>query len=205
MSQQKAAVPVVGRLAPSPTGALHLGNARRFGRTGPLPYFDRILLLGEAGVPGGGRFDRLVPGGSVELINNAFIRPLPGATLFAAARREPPLDLAPFGAPLQELYVDQVFASLPFTMGGTRTGYGWTFALTVPNDPSWTGRRFYAQTLLGSPGRNSLGVTTTNAPEVTVGEVAPEARVLHADDPDAADGSFAPDEVPVVRFEGQFF
>ena len=30
MSQQKAAVPVVGRLAPSPTGALHLGNARTF-------------------------------------------------------------------------------------------------------------------------------------------------------------------------------
>ncbi len=30
MSQQNAADPVVGRLAPSPTGALHLGNARTF-------------------------------------------------------------------------------------------------------------------------------------------------------------------------------
>ncbi len=181
------------------------GNVRRYGRTGQLPYFDRVLLLGEASAPSGGRFVRLVPRGSVELINQAFIQPLGGVTLFAAARRDPGLDLAPFGAPLQELFVDQVVASQPFQMGGTRAGYGATLSLSVPNDPAWTGRRFFAQSVIGFPGFNALGVVTTNGLEVTVGAALPSSRVLLAEDPDAGDGRLDVHDAPVVQFEGQFF
>jgi hypothetical protein len=188
------------------------GAATQFGVSGDHPSFDNLLLFVATGndlVP-----RRLAPGNTIDFLSSLFFTTAPGVVALGTAPQPAPIDLAPFGAPTNSLYVDPIVTAphvwLPSPIGSLST-----FALAVPNNPAFVGATIYGQSAILVPTANPLGLVTSHAVETRLGdalEVLP-LQQLDAADPNAATGTvvdFGTATQPepgavVIRFDGTFF
>lgn len=165
------------------------GSVTHFGTTGDDPTGDNLYMSVASGVG----FDldpaQVVVGGTVHFFaNRSFSQPA-GLMVLGLAAPLAPVDLSPFGAPTNFLYVDpQVL--LPLTWTQSFIGYYAAVVLPTPNDLSLVGTIVYTQSAVLEPTANPFGVITSGAVEVRLGdpfETMP-VRQLDAFDPAATTG-----------------
>lgn len=187
------------------------GSATQFGRPGDNPTFDTLRLLASTGndlVP-----QLIAPGGFVEITTTTGFTTPPGLLVLGLLPVDPPFDLGAIGAPTHLQYVAPLAT---FLHGWQGSFIGWfsTVRIDVPGDPAFVGLRLYAQSTGLEPAANALGLVTSNALEVRIGDaLAPlPLRQVDAADPTALTGTLVdfsfgtgtrPGAVP-VRLVGVF-
>jgi hypothetical protein len=164
------------------------GTATRYGQPGDNPSGDFLNLI----VHTGNSLDptRIAIGNVVEFSSTLFFSNPPGLLALGIAPAPGPIDLGFLGATNQFLHVDPLVL-VPH--GWTQTFIGWssTFALGVPNDPSWIDDVIYAQSALFDPTANPFGIVLSHAVEVRIADNQQSAlpmQQVDADDPSAAAG-----------------
>lgn len=164
------------------------GSATSFGRAGDIATFDNLNLLVATGwdlIP-----DRISLGNTVEFVTTMSFAAPPAVFAIGTTALPTPLDLTPFGAPGNELYL---FSDVIVPLSWTQSFIGWfaTVSLTVPNDPTLVGALLYGQSAIVEPTSNQLGLVFSNAVEVRVGDPLEPAlvRQIDANDPAATNGS----------------
>jgi hypothetical protein len=185
------------------------GSIRSLGATGPTSVPDRLELI-AAGNAAQGPFSGLVPGGAFKLAVQSTAKAYSGTLLASLFEPFFPIDLGPYQAPNNFLHLAQpVVVSQPFTLQPVGGGYLTSWLVQVGNYPRVPFYRFTAQAFVLDAAANGLGIVTTNAQRITIGEPLPHpSNQVEADDPNAASGTFAyPGGMPggaVVRLDGSF-
>ena len=123
------------------------------------------------------------------------------------------MDLGAIGAPGNFAFINPI-AYEPLTWQGSFIGWNGVAPVVVPNQPSLIGFVVFGQAALLDAAANALGVITTSALEVRIGDAsALPMQQLDADDPAAATGNLLDfgwfnhplmGAVPVL-LEGTFF
>ncbi len=186
------------------------GSATRFGTNG----YNSFWFLRELSVSTGGGLEPrlLAPGQTIDFVSKYAIDP-PGLLTLGTAPQSAPIDLGPFGAPTNFVYIDPIVLA-PHSWVPATSGWQSTFQLAVPNNPAFVGATIYGQAVSVEP-KNALGLIFCHAVEVRIGdqfEVFP-LQQLDATDPAAATGTlvdFGTGTQPeygavAIRFEGTFF
>lgn len=188
--------------------ALPGGATRSLGSTGPTSGgFDQLRLLVAAnGTTGQGRYAGLVPGDSIVVFTQAN-RAFTGQMMFGTTRL-PAFDLGPYGAPSNTLEMLPDL-TLPFVMTSGIGGYRGTFTLPIPAQNNLVGGVLYAQAFVVDTPANSLGIVTTNAYELKIGEPGPHmSQQLNSQVTTATTGTFQYVSGilggPIVQFSGVF-
>lgn len=196
------------------------GSTVQFGQSGQLASFDTLqLTVGGISLAG---FDVVPPlelgiGRSIDFTAELLSQPLPGVLGLALAPLPQPVGLAFLGAPGNSLYLapDALLplAWTPNLFGGLEA----RVALVVPNAPTLVGAAVYGQSVVVEPGSNAIGLVTSNAVELRLGD--PNAtlpvRQVDAGEFTATAGTVleivdAPGSAPrfaavVFRLDGTFF
>ena len=143
------------------TGTLGLGYGLiyAFRQIGGTPAVPTILNGNKPQIGGSFHFELL------NCARNAPTALIIGASNTMSGSIPLPFDMAPIGAPGCLL-----LASTDILLG-MLTGPGGDLAtsLPVPNDPSLDGQSLYLQHLIVDPGTNPLGLTSSNAGQLTFG------------------------------------
>jgi hypothetical protein len=172
-AQGNLLVEIVGANAPTQFPLFYLdacvagGSANAFGRGGPMSSGDfQNLLLTTNGL-----FEpRLIsPGLSIEFLVGTIHSPFPGVLLLGTSTFGPGIDLGSIGAPGNKVYVDPIM----LTTHAWQQGFiGWSTStiIQVPSTAVMIGERVYAQSLLLDAPANPLGVVTSHALEVRIGD-----------------------------------
>lgn len=188
------------------------GGVTTFGRPGDHPQFDTVSLRVGTGVV----FDplRFSPGNTLEFVATRPFSAAPGLLALSTTPLAQAVDLTPLGAPGNELLVaPEAIAPLStWTLG--LWGFETTLPLPVPNLPSLLGAVVHGQVAVLDPAANALGLVTSDAVEVRIGdgsEVLP-ARQLDGLAPPATTGfllDFGASQprygMLAVRLDGTFF
>ena len=184
------------------------GVVRGIGLTGTTSGFDNLQLLVSANGPlSQGRFEALIPGGSIILFAQAN-RVFTGGMMFGATTLATPFDLGTLGAPGNFVYI-QPAVTIPFVMTSGGIAIRASFPLTVPAVPGYVGSSVYAQAYVADAPANTLGIVTTRAVEMTIGQAGPHmTRQLNATVPTSMTGTYQYVSGilggPVCRFSGVF-
>lgn len=163
------------------------GSSTIYGRAGDDPSFDFLNLV----VSTNGFLDPrlLSPGRTIEFSSlQSFTQP-PGFLALGFDGLPVPFDLGQIGAPTNAVYMTPV-ATVPHSWQQSFIGWYSTAAVPIPNDPAFVGLRLYGQSFTFSPAANALGLLSSAAAEVRIGdalEVFPMQQV-DADDPAATTG-----------------
>lgn len=196
------------------------GGTVQFGQSGELASFDTLQLT--VGGTSLAAFDMVPPlelgiGRSIDFTSELLSQPLPGVLGLALAPLPQPVGLASLGAPGNSLYIaPDALLSLQWTpnlLGGQEA----RVALLVPNATTLLGVAVYGQSVVIEPGSNALGLVTSNAVELRLGDPNATAPVRQVDaaEFDAPVGTVldladAPGSAPrfasvVFRLDGTFF
>lgn len=164
------------------------GAATSFGQAGDNPSFDFLNLIVSTGNSLEPRL--LIPGSTIEFTSTLSFTSPPGVIGLGIFGYPTPVDLGPLGAPTHSLYIDPLALA---AHSWTQSFIGWysTFGLMVPNTASLADVVVFGQSALLDPTANALGVLTSGAVEVRIGD--PLASIgmqqLDADDPAATTGT----------------
>lgn len=203
-----SALPEIGWLDAAEPG----GGFTSFGHPGDHPQFDTMTLRVDTGVV----FDslRIAPGNTIEFRAIRQFSAAPGVLVLATSPLPQSVDLTPLGAPGNELFVapEAIVPLSTWTLGlfGVET----TLPLSVPNQPSLLGVVVRGQAIVIDPTANALGLLTSDAVEVRIGDAAEvlPARQLDGPPPPATAGfllDFGATQprygMLAVRLEGAFF
>ncbi|MFN3240099.1 MAG: hypothetical protein ACE37K_01160 [Planctomycetota bacterium] len=209
-------IDIVGNNAAGQSASYYLdaerpgGSATSFGDGPPLSNFDYPYVL--ATVAGGADPLQFVPGSTIDLIVSTSFSQPPGVMALGTTGLNVPIDLGLIGAPGNEAYVDPIlFTTLQWQ--GSFIGWNGIASVAVPNQPALVGTVLYGQGVLLDAPSNALGLITTEAVEVRLGDASPLlSQQLDASDPAAATGTLLDfgfgqpiyGAVPVL-LEGTFF
>lgn len=187
------------------------GAASWFGAAGDNPGGDFLNLV--VGTANGLDPRQLSPGQTIDFSSTLSFTSPPGVLALGAFGFPTPIDLGPIGAPTHSLYVDPLVL-VPHSWAQSFIGWYSTFSLSVPNNPLLVDVVLYAQSALFDPTANALGLLTSGAVEVRLGEHGQDIGMqqLDADDPQATLGTLLdfgflqpePGAVPIL-LEGAFF
>lgn len=227
VAQGNLLIDIVGANANPPVGVQYWADAAepgggmvQFGQSGNLASFDTLqLTVGGISLAG---FEMVPPielgiGRSIDFTAELLSQPLPGVLGLALAPLPQPVGLAFLGAPGNSLYIapDALLplAWAPNLFGGQEA----RVALLVPNATTLVGAAVYGQSVVLEPSSNALGLVTSNAVQLRLGDpnaVAP-VRQVDASEFDALDGTVldradTPGSAPrfaavVFRLDGTFF
>jgi hypothetical protein len=188
------------------------GTGTQFGFGGQSPTFDNLLLYVATGATVTPRL--LSPGNTIDFSSTLFFSPRPGVVALGTAAQPVPIDLGPFGAPTNFLFIDPL---VMFTHSWTQIPIGWlsTFSLPVPLDLNLIGTTLYGQSVILEPQANPLGLIFSPAVEARIGdqyEVLPLQQV-DSSNPASATGTIvnfgtatSPEYGAVaIRLGGQIF
>lgn len=187
------------------------GSATSYGTPGDDPNFDTMNLLVATGNSLEPRL--LSPGHAIDFTSTRSFTSPPGVLALGVAGLPVPLDLGPFGAPTNALYIDPLVLA-PHAWTTSFIGRYSTFTLGVPADPLLIGERVYGQSVIFDASANALGLVVSNAVEMRLGDQAEALPLqqLDADDPAAATGTLLdfgfgqPERGAVaILLEGVFF
>jgi hypothetical protein len=189
------------------------GSATAFGHAGDNATFDNLNLL----VATGPDLDasRISVGNTIDFVTTLSFASPPAFFAISTTALPTPLDLAPIGAPTNELYLAPD-AILPLSWTQSFIGFFATVSLSVPNDPTLLGTLLYGQSAIVEPTSNQLGLVCSSAVEVRIGDQLEPAlvRQLDTNDPAAATGAIVDFAFgfgsprfghAVFRLEGTFF
>lgn len=188
------------------------GGATRFGRAGDHPAFDTMTLRTTTAL--GDDPLRYAPGNTLQFVVTRAFTAAPGFLLASTTPLPAAVDLTPLGATGSSLYVAPE-AIVPLgAWAPSLFGIETSLQLVVPNQPALLGVVVQAQALVVDPTANALGVLTSDAVEVRIGdgnEVLP-VRQLDTGTPTGATGTLLDfgGSTPrygtlAVRLEGAFF
>jgi hypothetical protein len=187
------------------------GSATRYGASGDDPSFDQINLIAATG--NGIEPRLLTPGHVIDFTSTLSFTNPPGVLALGLVGLPVPFDLGLIGAPTNSLYIDPLVLSAHSWQSSFIGRYS-TFSLAVPNDPLLVGTLLYGQSVLFEPAANALGLITSHAVEVRIGEqgeILPMQQ-LDANDPAATTGTlvdfgFGQPEygAAAILLEGVFF
>lgn len=186
------------------------GSATKFGVAGDNPSFDFLnLIVSTNGV----LEPRLItPGRTLEFSSTLSFTTPPGALALGFDALPQPLDLTSIGAPTHHVYIAPI-ATVPHVWQQSFIGWYSTTNVAIPNDPGFIGLRIYGQSVLFDPTANALGVLTSEAAEVRLGDGLAPVLMQQVDalDPNAVAGTLVdfgwsqPEFGAVtVLFEGTF-
>jgi hypothetical protein len=187
-------IDIVGNNPPAQAAAYWLdavqrgGAATTYGQAGDNPSFDFLNL----NVSTGNSLEPtlLIPGASIDFNSGLMFTSPPGVLVLGILGLPIPIDLGLLGAPTHSLYVDPLVIT---THSWTQSFIGWysTFSLAVPNNPLLADVVIYGQSALFDATANALGLLTSAAVEVRLGnpQLQTGMQQLDADDPSAAIGT----------------
>ncbi|MCB9884510.1 MAG: hypothetical protein H6838_03405 [Planctomycetes bacterium] len=163
------------------------GSATKFGVAGDNPSFDFLNLVVGAS---GGRPRDLSPGNTVEFTTTTGWTTPAGVTAIGFDGLPAPFDLGPLGAPTHSVYINPI-ATVPHSWQGSFIGWYTTAAVAIPNHPAFIGLPLYGQSVCFDPTANALGILTSEAGEVRVGDAFEQfpMQQVNAADPAAATGT----------------
>ncbi len=193
-SQGNLLIDIVGNNAPNGTPTYYLdamqngGSATIFGAAGDNPSFDFLNLIVSTGNSLEPRL--LTPGHTVEFTSTLSFTHPPGFLLLGLDSLPAPFDLGPLGAPTHSVYVTPL-ASVPHAWTQSFIGWYTTASVAVPGDVSFVGLRLFGQSVLFEPTANALGILTSAAAEVRIGDATTIFPMQQVDafDPAAAIGT----------------
>src|SRR5690606_31676847 len=154
----------------------------------------------------------ITPGRTLEFSSTLSFTTPPGALALGFDALPQPLDLTSIGAPTHHVYIAPI-ATVPHVWQQSFIGWYSTTNVAIPNDPGFIGLRIYGQSVLCDPTANALGVLTSEAAEVRLGDGLAPVLMQQVDalDPNAVAGTLVdfgwsqPEFGAVtVLFEGTF-
>jgi hypothetical protein len=154
------------------------GSGTDFGQPGVGGGGPSVNLLVTTG--GGGLPLEFVVGGSVDFVATIPFAPLPTFLALGGAALATPLDLTPFGAPANSLYVAPDVL-LPMAWSPTWIGHSATVPVAVPNNPVFVDAMLFGQTVTFDAAANPIGLLLSRAVEVRIGDAAEPALVRQVD------------------------
>jgi hypothetical protein len=186
------------------------GATSSFGASGVDP-FDNLYLGGHAGSC---TTRELSPGHTIVFTSSLMVTTRAGLLAVGTSPQPVPIDLTPFGAPTNFLYVDPIVLSPHAWTLGWFSWYS-QFPVPVPNTASLVGTTLYGQSMIFEPAANPLGLVLSHAVELRLGDANEQLPLqqLNAADPAALAGTLVdwsftatPDygSVP-IRFDGTYF
>ncbi|MCA8974082.1 MAG: hypothetical protein KDC98_05135 [Planctomycetes bacterium] len=164
------------------------GSATTYGVAGDNPSFDSLQVLATVNSSATPRL--FSPGNTIEFNSMLGWTHPAGFMGIGFAALPAPYDLGPLGAPTHSIYVSPL-AYVPHSWQSTFIGWLSMANVPVPGAPSFVGLRLYGQSMLLDPTANALGVLTSGAVEVRVGDALEQFPMQQVDaaDPAAASGT----------------
>ncbi len=164
------------------------GSVSPFGVAGDNPSFDFLNLV----VSTSGTLEPrlLTPGHTIEFSSTLSFTHPPGVLAFGLDGLPAPFDLGQLGAPTHSIYISPL-ATVAHSWQQSFIGWYSTAAVAVPSDPAFIGLRLYGQSLLFEPTANALGLLTSGAVEVRIGDALAQFPMQQVDafDPAATTGT----------------